>query len=344
MHTFTLNFGEPEYSEASTARRTAELLATNHRELLLTGEDMLKRVDEAVGAMDQPTIDGVNTYFVSWAASEAGLKVALSGVGGDEVFGGYSSFRRTPHYQRIADVGGRIRSDLRKAVAAALLGAGMLTHGDAARKIAALWQEPQSLPHPYFFGRALFTPLQVSELMTNAGDCREALWWNWLSEAAEDAKNCDAFGAVSFLETRSYLVNTLLRDTDSMSMAHSLEVRVPFLDRSLVEFVSRLPATLKLQKGRPKALLVAALRDLLPAEVVNHAKRGFTFPWATWLRGPLRRRIEQGLAEPAPVLHGVLNLKQVEAVWNSYLHGRTSWSRPWSLYVLNEWAKRHLGV
>ncbi|HKZ78072.1 MAG TPA: asparagine synthase-related protein [Pyrinomonadaceae bacterium] len=342
VHTFTLDFAEAEFSEAAIARRTARQFGTNHRELLLSAEEMLNRLDEAVGAMDQPTMDGINTYFVSWAAREAGLKVALSGVGGDEVFGGYSSFRRTPHYERIAAIGSRMPSDLRKTVAAVVSSAALFTHGDAARKIAALWSEPQSFPHPYFFGRALFTPPQVSQLMTKGADCRGALWWGWLSAAARDAGNRDAFGAVSCLETRSYLVNTLLRDTDSMSMANSLEVRVPFLDRELVDFVTRVPEHFKLRRGRPKALLVAALKDLLPAEVVNHHKRGFTLPWTYWLRGPLRRRVEEGLSEIAPAFREVLNQKRVSRVWKSHLRGHTSWSRPWSLYVLNEWAKRHL--
>lgn len=342
VHTFTLDFAEAEFSEAAIARRTARQFGTNHRELLLSGEEMLNRLDEAVGAMDQPTMDGINTFFVSWAARQAGLKVALSGVGGDELFGGYSSFRRTPHYQRIADMGSRMPSDLRKTMAAAVSGAALLTHGDAARKIVALWSEPQSLPHPYFFGRALFTPSQVSQLMTKGPDCHKSLWWGWLSEAARDAGTRDAFGAVSCLETRSYLVNTLLRDTDSMGMAHSLEVRVPFLDRALVEFVTRLPQPLKVRRGRPKALLVAALKDLLPVEVVNNHKQGFTLPWTYWLRGPLRDRVREGLSEMAPALRRTLNAKSVNRVWKSHLRGQTSWSRPWSLYVLNEWAKKHL--
>jgi len=147
---------------------------------------------------------------------------------------------------------------------------------------------------------------------------------------------------VSCMEVQSYLVNTLLRDTDSMSMAHSLEVRVPFLDHSLVEFVTSLPQQMKVRKGVPKALLVAALGNLLPEEVVNQRKRGFTFPWAEWLRGPLKDRIEKGLNKLSPALAEVMDSEQVQAVWREYLGGKTSWSRPWSLYVLNEWVKTHL--
>ncbi len=343
IHTFTVAFAEKEFSEAAIARRTAAKFGTTHEEVMLSADEMLARLDEAVGALDQPTIDGINTYFVSWSARQAGLKVTLSGLGGDEVFGGYSTFRRTPRYQRLANAGAQVPAAVRSAVGSALTsGGGRFMSGDATRKISALWNSPGSLPDPFYFGRALFTPAQVSELMIGAKPAEAPLWWKWLSESAEQARELDPFAAVSSMEMQSYLVNTLLRDTDSMSMAHSLEVRVPFLDHQLVEFVTSLPREMKLRKGVPKALLVAALGDLLPSEVVNQTKRGFTFPWAEWLRGPLKDRIEDGLAALSPALQEALNGETARSIWHSYLDGKTSWSRPWSLYVLNEWVKKHL--
>jgi len=345
VHTFTVAFPEKEFSEAVIARQTAERLGTTHTELMLSDDELLTRLAEAVGALDQPSIDGINTYFVSWGAREAGLKVALSGLGGDEVFGGYSTFRRTPQLQRIASIGGRVPGAVRSAMAAALAGAGdSSSRGDAARKIAALWDHPEALPHPYFFGRALFTPAQVGELMTDptiAGT--DHLWWDWLTQGAARSSGLDPFTAVSCMEAQSYLVSTLLRDTDSMSMAHSLEVRVPFLDHKLVEYVIRLSESSKVRKGASKALLVSALADLLPEEVIAQEKRGFTFPWENWLRGPLQKDIAAGLSELAPALSETINVRGADGVWKSYLAEHTSWSRPWSLYVLNEWAKAHLG-
>ena len=345
IHTFTVAFAEKEFSEAAIARRTAAKFGTTHQEVMLTGNEMLARLGEAVGALDQPTIDGINTYFVSWSARQAGLKVTLSGLGGDEVFGGYSTFRRTPRYQRLANAGAQVPAAVRSAVGSAFtIGGGRFISDDASRKISALWNSPGSLPDPFYFGRALFTPVQVAELMTGAKPVEPPLWWKWLAESAEQARVLDPFAAVSCMEMQSYLVNTLLRDADSMSMAHSLEVRVPFLDHPLVEFVTSLPREMKLRKGVPKALLVAALGDLLPSEVVNHKKRGFTFPWAEWLRGPLKDRIEDGLAELSPALQEALDAESARGIWRSYLDGKTSWSRPWSLYVLNEWVKAHLDV
>jgi asparagine synthase (glutamine-hydrolysing) len=343
IHTFTVAFPEKEFSEAAIARQTAKQFGTTHDELMLSGDEMLARLTEAVGALDQPSIDGINTYFVSWAARQAGLKVTLSGLGGDEVFGGYNTFRRTPQYQRLAAIGSQVPRSLRAAMAAALSSAGSgLARGDAARKLAALWNDSSSLPHAYFFARALFTPSQVAELLNETQRPDNLLWWDWLAEGAEQTSKMDNFSAVTCLEARSYLVSTLLRDTDSMSMAHSLEVRVPFLHHPLVEFVTQLPAEMKQRNGTPKALLVAALSDLLPSEVIHQTKRGFTFPWEQWLRGPLREMIDSGLASLSPSLRDAVNEKSAYAVWQSYLNGKTSWSRPWSLYVLNEWVKRHL--
>jgi asparagine synthase (glutamine-hydrolysing) len=347
VHTFTVAFAEQQFNEAGIARRTAAALGTTHDELLVKGEEMLAQLDAAVGALDQPSIDGINTYFVSWAARQAGLKVALSGLGGDEIFGGYkSTFRWTPRYERLAAAGDHIPGGVRTAMASALAGAGnALARGDAAQKIAALWDDSHSLPHPYYFARALFTPPQVAKLFRDEGEpAADSGWWHWLAEGARAATDLDAFSAVTCLEARSYLVNTLLRDTDSMSMAHSLEVRVPFLHHPLVEYVTRLPEAIKVGTGKPKELLVAALADLLPAEVVQQSKRGFTFPWAQWLRGPLREKIERGLSQLAGPLGAVLEERSVYAIWEAYLNGKTSWSRPWSLYVLNEWVKQNLAA
>lgn len=340
VHTFTVGFPEAEYSETTIARRTAEKFGTTHQEVMLTGDEMLAHLGEAVGALDQPSIDGINTYFVSRSARQAGLKVALSGLGGDEVFGGYSSFSRTAKYQRMASVSAGVPAGLRSVMASA---GRQILSGDAGTKVAALIGSPDSLPDPYYFGRALFPPDSVAALMDGAKrNGNKPLWWNWLAQSASSVSQLDAFAAVSCLEANSYLVNTLLRDTDSMSMAHSLEVRVPFLDHPLVEFVTQLPQKVKLNKGVPKALLVAALSDILPDEVFNQTKRGFTFPWAEWLRGPMKSSLEQGFSELSPALRAVLNPEAGREVWRNYLDGKTSWSRPWSLYVLNEWTKRHL--
>jgi len=205
-----------------------------------------------------------------------------------------------------------------------------------------LWRDPGLLPHPYFYTRLLFTPSQVSKLLISDGTAASAPWYDWLQQSAQVSERLDEFTAVSCLESRSYMVNTLLRDTDAMSMAHSLEVRVPYLDHPVVEFVTRLPESLKRPNGVPKSLLVEAMGELLPAEVVSQPKRTFTLPWEFWLRGPLKKEMEAELNTIAPPLKQCLRPRAVDHVWKDFLNGQTSWSRVWSLFVLNRWTRRHL--
>ena len=344
LNTVTVVFPEQEFSEADMARRTAQHFGTNHQELTLCGDDMLVRLNEAVGALDQPSMDGINTYFVSWAARQAGLKVALSGLGSDEIFGGYSTFRSTPGAQSVASLAQTVPGGIRsKLVSAAERTLGRL-HSDAHRKMAAIWRDPNFLPHPYFYTRLLFTPSQVLGLVRDNGLDSPEPWKNWLEETARGSKQLDDFTAVSCLESRSYMVDTLLRDTDSMSMAHSIEVRVPFLDHGLVEFVSRLPGSIKRTNGRAKSLLVDAVADLLPAEVISQKKRTFTLPWEHWLRTALRKEVAAEFQNIAPPLKECLNALNVRQVWTDFLEGNTSWSRVWSLFVLNRWANHHLVI
>ena len=342
LHTFTVIFSEQEFSEAEPARATAKKFGTHHEELLLDGAEMLAHLDDSVDALDQPSMDGINTYFVSWAVKRAGLKVALSGLGGDEIFGGYSTFASGPQAVRVAALGKKFPRGVRGATASAVGRAGG-GRGDAGRKLAALWRNSDALPHPYYFMRTLYTPDHVAALRgSDALDGNDLPWRSWMRETAREAAQLDSFNAISCLEARSYMVNTLLRDTDSVSMAHSLEVRVPLLDHLLVEFVSRLPEAVKIKRGVNKALLVEALKGLLPEEIVGQRKRTFTFPWERWLRGSLASRVGAGLDDLAPALAPHLNKDAVRAVWLAFEAAKTNWSRPWSLYVLNQWCRKHL--
>jgi asparagine synthase (glutamine-hydrolysing) len=345
IHTFTVAFPDLEFSEAEKARRTAERLGTEHSECTLSGDEMLARLDEAVASFDQPSMDGINTYFVSWAARRAGLKVALSGLGSDELFGGYTSFDATSKVRRLASAARWVPKPLRRWTAPQS-GAARLAGSspDALRKASAAWLDPFALPHPYYFTRSLFTPQVVSGWLHRDGNSWVMTkWGKWLAEVGNEARSMDEFTGVSWLELRSYLVNTLLRDTDAVSMHHSLEVRVPFLDSSLVEYVLSLSESQKRNPAQPKALLVAALGELLPKDLVAQPKRTFTFPWENWMRGALRERIAAGLGDWSPALEPFLRGENVRQVWTDFLASRTTWSRPWSLYVLNEWVKRNLG-
>jgi asparagine synthase (glutamine-hydrolysing) len=344
IHTFTVAFPDAEFSEAEQARRTARLLGTEHRELVLSDHDMITWFDDALNAFDQPSMDGINTFFVSRAARQAGLKVALSGLGSDEIFGGYTSFRAKSAVA-YTSVAGRLSPRFLRRFGARVMdmAASISTSPDRLRKASSAFQYPDLFPDPYFFTRLLFTPGTFAEQRHRGSASWETLsWWHWLRDASSQSKSMDGFTRVSWLELRSYLLNTLLRDTDAVSMRNSLEVRVPFLDGPLVEYVLSLPESIKTPSKQPKGFLIAALADILPSHVVSQRKRTFTFPWQTWLRGALGKRVAAGLADWSPSLEPELGASFALGVWRDFLNGRTTWSRPWSLYMLNEWVKRNL--
>ena len=345
LHTFTVVFPEQRYSEARISRETAKRFKTRHQEVLLAPDTLVAQLEDAVKSLDQPTMDGLNTYFVSRAARQGGLKVALSGLGSDEIFGGYSTFVSTPRAAFVAGLGRWIPAPFRRLTAAAAV---RIAAGDAVRKAAAAWRSPEDFPHAYYFTRLLFTPSRVQRLLAPYFESaeysrnREYPWRARMRETARQAGRLDSFTSVSCFELQSYMVNTLLRDTDSASMANSLEVRVPFLDHRLVEFVGRLPKSVKYTRDVPKSLLVEALSDLLPDEVVGQSKRTFTLPWDVWLRGPLGVRLSQDLSNLTPPLRQYMNPRAVRGAWQNFVIGQTNWSRPWSLFVLNEWVRHHV--
>lgn len=352
IQSFTLAFPDTPYDEAPLARIVAQHTGTHHTEVPLQAADMLGRLEEALMALDQPTMDGINTYFVSWAARQVGLKVALSGLGGDELFAGYGTFSDTPRLQHMELVARFVPSSLRR-VSAPFVNALTGRKGtiDAARKVRDAWTMPDALPHPYFFTRLLFPPSELMQLtepryrsssIAADGATLEPTWLGRLERVADQARKCEPIAGVSWLEMRTYMASTLLRDTDSVSMALSLEVRVPLLDTPLVEFVGALPDEARVQAGKPKALLRAAVGDLLPAEVLQQRKRTFTLPWEDWMRTALRPRIEESFGQIAPALEPHLRDVGVRRVWDNFKNSQTTWSRPWSLYVLNEWCRRHL--
>jgi asparagine synthase (glutamine-hydrolysing) len=354
IQSFTLTFPGTAFDEAELARLAANRFKTKHTEVPLSGESILSRLDAALAALDQPTMDGINSYFVSWAARQAGLKVALSGLGGDELFAGYQTFADTPRFSRLIGYAWFVPAAMRRLtapVAAAL--AARPGSPDAGRKAAAAWNYPDALPHAYFFTRTLFPPGRLERIIEPRfrpsvvgadGVTLEPTWLGWLERTADEARKLEPVAGVSWLELRTYMTSTLLRDTDAMSMAQSLEVRVPLLDTQVVEFLGSLPDAVRHRPGAQKALLVEALGDLMPPEILGQRKRTFTLPWEEWLRGPLRARMEASFADPAPTLAPYLRPGGLRSVWSDFLAGKTAWSRPWSLYVLNEWCRRHLAA
>ena len=340
LHTFSIVFREADFDESEYSRAVARMFGTEHHEISVSQQDALESIPSALEAMDQPTIDGVNTYIVSRETRSAGMKVALSGLGGDEMFAGYSSFRTVPRMERFAGFWQHVPQAARQPLGSIF--ASIASSNDQNRKLAALARENGNLLHPYFLSRMLFTPPERERLLANPD--AEALGRAnaSLKENLGRTNSLDPINRVSYLEARCYMLNTLLRDSDFMSMAHGLEVRVPLLDHHLARKVLALPGPWKMN-GIPKPLLVRAIGDTLPNQIVRRRKRGFTLPFEHWLRDELRAGVEPNLRKiPAGPLGMLLNDKGVRDVWKNFLCGTTSWSRPWSLYVLQRWCELHL--
>jgi len=339
--TFSIVFRESDYSEAEFSRTVATHFRTDHHEITVSQADFFDAIDPALHAMDLPTLDGINTYFVSERTRAAGVKVALSGLGGDEMFGGYASFRTVPRMERIANIWNRMPVLFRSP--GAKIFAAVAPSSDENRKLSTLGWNGGGAVHPYFLSRMLFTPEQTTQLLPHTRNGTFSRMSESLRQRLMNSESLDPINRVSYLEARCYMLNTLLRDSDFMSMAHGLEVRVPLIDHQLARRVLALPGSWKLCARIPKPLLVKALRGQLPENIVHRPKRGFTLPFEHWLRDALRPRVEASLKNISEgPLGPFISEFAARDVWQDFIDGRTSWSRPWSLYVLQSWCERHM--
>lgn len=320
LRTLTVVFDEKEFSEAGDAAEMAKRFGAAHREVRVTSADFQREWPAFMAAMDQPTNDGVNSYFVSKAAREAGLTVVLSGLGGDEVFWGYKHYRWL-RYGRVAE---QCPAALRQAAAGAASAWGRIRGRENWKRTA--WLKPAaSSERLYLTMRGFFAPDQVARLM----DMTEAET-NAAVEEHFGRMGADSHGSANgfnYIEMKRYLHDQLLRDTDVFSMAHSIEARVPYLDHVLVERLWNTPAAMKLDKAMNKPLLVRAVGDDAVRQAGERPKRGFTFPMARWMQGAAAEM--QEVAET-----GELVRSAVRECWGDFAQGRLHWSRAWALTVL----------
>jgi len=337
LRTFSIGFGQEgqDIDERSAARVLADYYQTEHTEVIVTGEQVREQLPHIIRALDQPSGDGLNTYLVSQATAQH-VKVALSGLGGDELFAGYPQFRlfqQADSARRTWQVLPEFLRGLGRSMGEIISPVGRVAYWldgdllDRYGRVRVLYDEATKL--------SLYSPTAINALAAPEPSLE------YLGRFVHPAET-GSIESLTRLELKNYMAHTLLRDTDAMSMAHSLEVRVPLIDHELVEFAARIPPRLKLHRGQTKHIFIEALRDVLPVEVLSRPKRGFEMPVAAWLQGPLCDVVEDTLSPESVERRGLFAPQAVRAIYQDFQHGRAPYLRVWALTVLELWLREFI--
>ncbi len=314
LQAFTVGFDERKYDESGIAAKVAARHGLKHTIVRLKEHEILDAVMAGVEAMDLPTVDGINTFIISRVVARAGYKVVLSGLGGDELFGGYPSFRDVPRLLRMKWAFGILR----------LFGAA---------HTGGTWRRLRDLPEGEagaltMWRRRLWESKLFSDLQLDVPRF----------ETDDKAQGVGVHGQISWAELCGYMRHMLLRDADQMAMACSLEMRVPFLDHRVVEFALACPLAWHRKHGQPKSMLLDAFADLLPEAVFRQPKKGFALPMWEWISGPLHDYVKSGV-DHALERTG-LDKDVVEGVFQDVFQRRRHWAAIWQLAVLGHWLRR----
>jgi len=350
IHTFTLAFDEQELNEGPIARQIAAAIGTQHHEVVLTEGQFVESLEPALDSLDQPTFDGLNAYYMSHAVRTAGFTVALSGTGGDELFGGYTSYRDLPLLHYLSRRAAWMPSGLH--VAAATLASRLLCRSGKTMSPQTRWaklpemvRRGDDLLALYQLAYALFLPEFQRELLARgfADALADGLPSVMRRRLTAETRARTPLSAISVMEQRLFLGERLLRDNDVASMAASLEQRVPLVDQVLFESVDRLPDQSRYQPlGRKAMLRRIGLRGLDPA-LFDRPKSGFVLPLDRWIRRGLQDAMDQTLRDPQAIAPVGLDPVAVQRLWRAFLEGAPGmyWSRVWSVYVFVRWCHRN---
>ena len=315
----TVAFAEQEFSELPYAQQIARGLPHRHEVVTLSADDLRESLPAALAAMDQPTVDGINTYIISRAGAALGLKVLLSGVGGDELFGGYTTFSKVPRLLRY--------------------GAGLRPAARALARFSSRnpiqWKKVAEAAPLHSLAEAYLLQRSIRWRQEDLRRCEPRL-------RESSAALANDFQTVAALELQFYMRHQLLRDADVFSMANSVELRVPFLDVSLLAAALAAPPAHHFEGGKGKRITWEILRRLTGEELPQRRKMGFTFPWQRWLGRELNATIaatlrDRRLYEPL-ALDPAYGRQLLEGVARD--DRSQSWLEVWSLFVLLNWQCR----
>ena len=339
VNTFNISFADKEFDESKYAQLIANKYKTNHTNIQLSANDFLDELPNALNAIDHPSGDGPNTYIISKHTKRAGLTIALSGLGGDELFAGYDVFKRLyslPEKKWIFSFPKQFRALAGNALKLA-------KPGVASEKIKEiLVQDYLELAYTYPVNRKVLLDETIYKLLGEKLPSN-SVHQNLLKEISFKGRGfkLPLLSKISYAEISSYMQNVLLRDSDQMGMANALEIRVPFLDHKLVEYVTGVPDEYK-YPHYTKKLLIDSLSDLIPKEIYDRPKMGFVFPWKNWLKNELKDIAEENIKSLAA--RNFINESQMNQLWKEFLNDNPSvtWSRVWPLIVLEHWLKKNL--
>ncbi|MGZ3943372.1 MAG: asparagine synthase (glutamine-hydrolyzing) [Mucilaginibacter sp.] len=337
VNTFSIVFDEKEFDESRFSNIIAKKYNTKHYPITLKPKDFLDELPAALAAMDTPSGDGINSFVVSKVTRQAGFTVALSGIGGDELFAGYPHFmlfhklktnrllRSSPYFLR------KLTSEV----------SNLLWRGIKGNRFAAMvGSENFNIEHQYPLLKQVFSPKAAGKILTKSG------YFNPLKkimlDKSEDIERLPVLSQYSIAEFLGYTQNVLLKDMDQMSMANSLEVREPFFDYKLVEYVLQVPDNIK-YPVYSKSLLVESFTDFVPPEIIHRPKMGFVFPWDKWLRHELKSFAESHLALLGQ--RKQFSAPEIDKLWNMFQKniGGVKWIHIWQLVVLSVYLAENTG-
>ncbi len=334
--TFNISFSEETYDESKYAEIISAKFNTEHRKIQLSPGTMLDQLEAALSALDVPSGDGINSYVVSKAIREEGIKVALSGIGGDELFAGYPVFGQ---YQKL-HAQSRLwkHSTLLRKLASALLPSGGFSNKTLRLKQLLNLPAPD-IAHVYPLLRQMLPPA-LQERLLRLTSLKKTMLEDLLLDNQAGLDSLPVLSQVTAAEYYGYTQNTLLKDTDQMSMSVALEVREPFFDSDLIEYVLGIPDQYK-QPLYPKSLLVESVKPLLPDEIVFRKKQGFVFPWEVWMKNELYDFCDQRIARISG--RDFINAGALSQFWKRFLnnHPGIRWMDIWLFVVLEYWLEKN---
>ncbi|MEZ2334107.1 asparagine synthase (glutamine-hydrolyzing) [Mucilaginibacter sp. RCC_168] len=306
LKTVSIFFNEQNYNEQNHQRIILDKLQGQSFSHLVQQHDFNTFLPQIIAAMDMPTIDGINSWFISKYAHEDGLKAVLSGIGGDELFGGYPSFKRIKYLKYLRKISPSLFSAI----------TGFLP--DQYKKLTFLANDHYLAD--YLLLRGFLSPIEIAKILdTDSKQVRDILFDTGYSSCPKNYNQEHA----SWLETNLYMQNQLLRDTDVMSMSHGLEVRVPFLDEDFTNTVSRIDPSIRFDNNQPKKLLIDSFGDLLPTQIWDRPKMGFSFPLQQWMA-----------AHPEISNSAAYKGKAAQAMIQKFKNKGVHWSKAFALYQI----------